>query len=548
MPNLCTEIQDRSPIHAPPDAAQRTHIRQLLRSHSTPPDELPSILSTLSKELQRYDADISSLEEMLDRLRNERAAFQAHYDNCQSLLAPIRRLPSETLVEIFDMCWGSFTPAFEELESVSIDTELKRLAHAPLLDLSQVCARWHAIVMGTPSLWATIELEGVLWESPLYLGRVQILLQTLLDRSANHLLAVSVADDTLHAPGPVFNLLARHSAQWRTATFRGSFTDLHHLSVATGNIPHLNSLDMHCLGGAADAATALKIFQVAPSLRNLELVASTETLSAFSNLPLEQLNNVRCYEEVGSMPLAAAAFASGLPPSTTFRLQIQRSDEFQQAESVFPAAPATSHIWLLVFEINTDFSSADTGQIVGKLIEAFTLPNLQGLGFVSPGTDHPTLPLLWPHSEFLSLSRRSSFHAQLRFFVLAQVLITEPELLECLSALPGLELLSITDQKHDLAGDVLIADTLLTRLTLTPHSPALVPGLRHFVCYSKLRFSDEFYLNFLVSRVSPSYRFECELFWFPGHERPLDPTVSRRIQTLCGERKLSFSFARGDKL
>ncbi|KAJ7476739.1 hypothetical protein FB451DRAFT_1004460, partial [Mycena latifolia] len=110
--------------------------------------------------------------------------------------APIRRLPSEILVETFAECWSSFTPEFDDLEgSRSISTELKRLAQSPLLTLSGVCARWYDIVMGTPSLWSTIELESTLWDNPLYLETVQKLLQTLLERSADHPLVVSVASD-----------------------------------------------------------------------------------------------------------------------------------------------------------------------------------------------------------------------------------------------------------------------------------------------------------------------------------------------------------------
>ncbi|KAJ7649027.1 hypothetical protein DFH06DRAFT_944798, partial [Mycena polygramma] len=116
-------------------------------------------------ELARCDIEIATLRERLDQLLVERAAIQADYIDCNSLLAPVRRLPSEILAEIFALCWDSFTPFMEDVDcdSVSLPTEIARLAHAPLLNLSRVCVRWHNIALGTPALWSRIELEAILW-------------------------------------------------------------------------------------------------------------------------------------------------------------------------------------------------------------------------------------------------------------------------------------------------------------------------------------------------------------------------------------------------
>ncbi|KAJ6555704.1 hypothetical protein DFH09DRAFT_1491975 [Mycena vulgaris] len=80
-----TALESSSPVQILPDEAQLARIHHLLRSRSQPPDHFPSILSTLSEELEGYDVEIADLQERLERLT--------------SLLAPIRRLPSETLVE-----------------------------------------------------------------------------------------------------------------------------------------------------------------------------------------------------------------------------------------------------------------------------------------------------------------------------------------------------------------------------------------------------------------------------------------------------------------
>ncbi|KAJ6532168.1 hypothetical protein DFH09DRAFT_1408826 [Mycena vulgaris] len=287
MPNLRLAGQNSSLVHALPDESQRAHILHLLRSHSQPPANLPSILSILSDELERYDVEMETLRERLSRLAAERVALKDHCDRYQSLLTPIRRLPSETLVEIFDLCGSSFLPGFESHPG-SLSIALARLSRSPLLALSRVCTRWHNIVMCTPSLWATIELDGLLWEDPLSLPKLQNLLRNPLLRSGNHPLVVSVGNEVEAAPGPVFNLLAQHSGRWRTATFMGDITDLHHLSVARGNIHRPESLKIHGWGDdAADAAIALEVFQIAPRSRTLELTGGPEIVKALYKLPIE---------------------------------------------------------------------------------------------------------------------------------------------------------------------------------------------------------------------------------------------------------------------
>ncbi|KAJ7687509.1 hypothetical protein B0H17DRAFT_1069806 [Mycena rosella] len=127
-------------------------VRELLRSHrQLPADQLSSVVSSLSDELLRYDEDITALEAQLARLVSERAVLRSLHTDCGSLLAPIRRLPSEILAEIFAL---NLPPSaiLDELEDGYQEGAFDVLAHSPLLAISQVCARWHAIAMGTPAL------------------------------------------------------------------------------------------------------------------------------------------------------------------------------------------------------------------------------------------------------------------------------------------------------------------------------------------------------------------------------------------------------------
>jgi hypothetical protein len=89
-----------------PNPSQIAELQNILRSNSLPP-ELSSIQTTISAaptELERYDWAINSVQNELNRLSSERRTLAFYTDGCRSALFPIRRVPVEVLVEIFDLC------------------------------------------------------------------------------------------------------------------------------------------------------------------------------------------------------------------------------------------------------------------------------------------------------------------------------------------------------------------------------------------------------------------------------------------------------------
>ncbi|KAJ6477936.1 hypothetical protein C8R47DRAFT_945993, partial [Mycena vitilis] len=94
-------------------------------------------------DLARYDDEIHVMQQALSQLISERQLLQQYNDGCRSLFAPVRRLPTEILTEIFALCHPT--------------TDTIRAAQSHLLPLAQVCWRWYETVIGTPRLWATIE-------------------------------------------------------------------------------------------------------------------------------------------------------------------------------------------------------------------------------------------------------------------------------------------------------------------------------------------------------------------------------------------------------
>ncbi|KAJ6569748.1 hypothetical protein DFH09DRAFT_1154705, partial [Mycena vulgaris] len=71
------------------DPAVEKQVLELLRSHT---------------RLAQYDTKLARLRTHVNSVVVRRAAPQAHCDNYGSLLVPIRKLPAETLVKIFELC------------------------------------------------------------------------------------------------------------------------------------------------------------------------------------------------------------------------------------------------------------------------------------------------------------------------------------------------------------------------------------------------------------------------------------------------------------
>ncbi|KAJ6535802.1 hypothetical protein DFH09DRAFT_931658, partial [Mycena vulgaris] len=124
-----------------------------MRSNCLPPEtsSFHAIIAEAPSELSRYDSEIERLEAALARVRSERASLESYTDGCRSLFSPVRRLPTELLADIFDMC---APPDTHELSDTTTPEE----------EVDRVCSRWHRIVMATPMLWSKIAADTDLWD------------------------------------------------------------------------------------------------------------------------------------------------------------------------------------------------------------------------------------------------------------------------------------------------------------------------------------------------------------------------------------------------
>ncbi|KAJ7653030.1 hypothetical protein B0H17DRAFT_397401 [Mycena rosella] len=408
-------------------------------------------------------------------------------------------------------------------------------------------SRWHTIVMGTPTLWDTVELNSVLWTAPdANPDRMMSLLHAFLQRGGKTLLklAVLMANDPPY--GPALELLADHSERWQTANFITSWPNgLRHLSAAKGRLFHLKMLSL------SGSPAPIDIFGVAPCLKEVAFLGVPGTVLECTKLPLQQLRSFQCGEfwGVGEMIGLGTSPTMSLMPRLTdayFTLHLSRFDPSETVITSAPVPPITCTISGFLINVADSFSPANIGPTLAAIVDSLTLPALSELAMDSE--EYPRLPLPWPHPQFLGLARRSSFDAHLLSLELYHSLITEVELLECLNALPALDRLGVSD--HQLGAGTtrhLITSTLFAALTSPgPTSPPPAPRLSAFQCRSLLQFDDTVFLSFLLSRVAGKTDddglFEIDISWLPGHQRDLDLHLLAQIDELQAAEALSFVF------
>ncbi|KAF7378324.1 F-box domain-containing protein [Mycena sanguinolenta] len=476
------------------DPHLRHFLQTLLRSHSPPPRGLSSsTVSVLAEDLEKYDAQIAQLKDDSDDigpLKSRRSALEAYYLECRGLLAPIRRIPSEILIEIFRLC-RSFEPdlSFSRAADRAF-CGMTHLAQESLLRIAHVCHFWHETVMGTPTLWSTVSLHASALSGTAQQCKTTVkLLEAVLQRSGSMPLTVKSYPFDGHGQRfkPALKLLASHCARWRTARILNSPFDFQYLSSIQNNLPLLTTLELYIGGASLDQLDLLAFVQ---NVKNLTVHGSIEF--AIAKLPLAGL---MAYNSVDLRPHEikwTVASLSRLSYPCAIVISIEISGYHPSGLGILHT---TSNIGRLGLRVNGFCSVASTLQILDDMFGVLTLPTVHDLIFAAQN------PLPWPHTQFIGLSIRSSFNTHLYSLNLHCVKIAQQQLIDCLYTLSALQRLYIADHFPK----PLVTDSLLMALARPPANSTityLVPHLRVLGCISELRFDDNIYLKFLVSRCT----------------------------------------------
>ncbi|KAJ7647964.1 hypothetical protein FB45DRAFT_998846 [Roridomyces roridus] len=518
-----------------PTATETTKLTEILRCTVLPTaeetDAFRGVSSDTAADLARYDAEIASLQSLLGRLKSERELLHAHTNRCRSVLSPIRGLPAELLVEIFDMC----TPPCANLigDNDTVDMEIERLAKTHLLQLSAVCYRWYQTVMGSPKLWAVVVTDADLWNeidvpTEHLLGRLELSLK----RGANAPLVMQLAlpeDEDLESS--ILELVSQHAHRWRDVYLWIQPSSIALLAKIRGNLPRLESFSLSA-STFDPYPPGPAVFDLAPRLKNFTLTGWPLRLP---EIPWAQLLDVKFLSNQASDITSGLDILSLLQRGAEYRMDLDCA--IVSLDNVV-SKPIVSHLstFTVVFQVVIDGSFSQS--IFRNLMESVTMPSLRGLYICRDPTGPPSF---WPHAAFLSFAKRSSLNTHLTDLEI-QVEIQDRELIECLELIPLLGRLVLWDCGDD-NGNAVLTDFLLDRLACTEGQPNLVPRLEYCYFRTILRFSDESLDGFIRFRVGcqEEKAFEIDFTLRPTRERAFTPEFLGQMEQLQKCRKLFFT-------
>ncbi|KAF7363196.1 hypothetical protein MVEN_00672200 [Mycena venus] len=510
-----------------PDAADIARLDEILRSNAVAP-ETPSLQRMVSAgpiELGRYDSEIERLHKELDRLTSERHTLASYADRCRSVFAPIRRIPTELLAEIFEMC--SAAVLIQLSGGTTPHEEPASLSMRHLLQLSQVSSLWHSIVINTPKLWSTILVDTCSWDECTVPPEVLLsLLQSSLNRGGNHPLTIEVISIPPHEE-LVLELLSRHASRWRDVFFAGAdIESAKYLTAAKGNLGQLQTLDLSVNWPGVD------ILQVAPQLTD---VTFRGEVAGVPNLPWAQ---IRRFVYVGEDWASQANCLSLLMRATNVETASFAMD--LTAVSVEdPWQSVSSNLKSVILELADNPIHAK--ETVCRVLDTLTFPSLQSFSFWAR-TATGVAPVL-PSQHFMTFADRSSFHIHLTRLQICAI-ITDKELLRCLSVLPQLRDLTVSDctspEEHTVITDALLQG-------LMDDTSLLVPRLNFLHLTSLLGFADSIYVDLLLTRAHGIAYFKAELWWLPARQREASSDMLNQLANLVSNRSLLFDFESGPR-
>ncbi|KAJ6481893.1 hypothetical protein C8R45DRAFT_1100296 [Mycena sanguinolenta] len=531
--------------HLLPSSSQISLLHDTLHSIWLPPNSVLSMFQSVvdqsALELERYDIEIERLEETLARVKSDRSLLKSYSNGCRTVFSPIRRLPTELLIEVFDLCCppgqhilSSSTSKTEELE------EHDRIAKSYLLQLSQVCSRWHGIAMGTPRLWSSIACDSWAWDYSLnYWKNLLGLIESSFERSGECPLNLQIAVLPRHpAEQHIIKLIARYSRRWKNVCLWLDPREMKHLLSAKGHFPLLENLTINC-AESVGSQHAIDVFSVAPRLKTV----ACKGWSTVPVLPWGQLLRVKfdsgLFNEIplDGLPLLAA--------HTCCELNIEVNRLLMKA--IKKSTSITSKISTLLFSITYTYYidhslKRSSRKVLATVFDCLTLPRLTSLRFIQQPNNPPPL---WNQTCFLHFISRSMLGTTLAELEVYAI-IEDKELLECLLHLPFLENLRLWDcEDGELEGDHgVITDTLLTQLA---HDINIVPRLGHLVLMSTIDFIDDYLWKLVTSRIhlrhsrSENEPFVMMVSYLPRRQGELSPQFLARLSELEKSGDLVFS-------
>jgi hypothetical protein len=375
---------------------------------------------------------------------------------------PIHRLPTETLLEIFQFCMA----AGGEIMTLDFEPgELRCFGGASiLLHLCEICQRWRDTALSSPTLWRTIDLNDS--------GRAEkCIIRSQLCSLYGH----------FHKPSDtLFGVISRHIHRWQ------------HLSVGMNNSQEIlvrvdttaDLLQSVAIGGSI-SSTGFQwlnsIFEHAPHLRTLSL-SQVEGGYDLLNIPWSHLTRLQI-----SGWLRESAVYDILSSGTQLR-DCSIDGIIDDNED--------GHAQLLVPFSNAQLERLSLSAMIdlSEFFDSFSAPHLREF-FLRTRPDEEGMMTPWPHPQMLSLFSRLT---ELRTLTLIDTFIEEVELIDilqaCSSTLTWIRIVTPS------GAPACIGDTLLQFLTIVEGSPILCPKLTWIHFNGGMQFREGLLADMAASR------------------------------------------------
>ncbi|KZP21303.1 hypothetical protein FIBSPDRAFT_1044251 [Athelia psychrophila] len=505
-PSLTSELKaamDRAASSPYPEPVDPT----LLRSHSIASPlsialsqiAIPSLKSQLD-HIESVDACAKELLEYLGLIRQhyrrERRRVLRGLRDHQSIVAPIRRVPDDVLLEIFSafMCNGGYSYQPDPIT------------------LTSVCSRWRALAHSTPRLWSQITI----FMTPLNHLSMGNLIHHYTSLSATRPLQLSLTpkDDMSSAPAVESQLDADHTVpdvdsddvfaealaasatRWRVITVTPSTLEFLFMQGDHLDVPMLETLEIDC---NSDESWGNHVYDItAPRLRRL-ICLSYEPFIPME-LPWDQI------EEMDGFSVPFEDFVTFLGRSP--KLLRWRSLCLSHTDFEVPNNSFNTFKHQLIRSIDVEMETREELETLFTHFQFTSLVELRVKGWCR-------IPPIWSQHHFSTFLSNSS--CVLQRLALDGFVVSKGDLPLILASVPSVSEFQFAESHQVYAEAEAIFDTrIVERLTIN-HQPSsnsdsnstLLPRLRILSLMGGLRFNTRVFNAMIKSRTLHTRDLPC---------------------------------------
>ncbi|KAF9060814.1 hypothetical protein BDP27DRAFT_394175 [Rhodocollybia butyracea] len=535
-----------------------TSMRKYLRLEGAISDyqtkDVVRTLDDIQSDIADYSTEISRLEARILTL-NVKRNFLEHYAEPVglSILAPIRKLPSEILSEIFAQC-GSYGNSIARKKSFDMSRQ-------PAWAVSSTCSRWRRIALSCKPLWSNIRLDlhGTHVASSKAEYFAVLALNRCLHLSHPHPLTLrtksSLSDVTQTGMSLVRSLIL-HADRWQDLTIVNNESQVEVLPPdirSSIQLPALQTLSIE----TPHTMLGLQAFERAPKLRHFTLDGRLPNPPV--PFPWSQLTSIN-FQYFHGPVFAALGACSNLKSLTINADHSERDSPSRNSTSLPVKLPSLRYLEIAAAGNATtvDYDS------LTLIFTSLTLPSLAELMVYN--YDNDRFLGKWPQRDFETFVRRSQ--CEITSLHLDEMPLSDTQALSLLRALPTICTLTIEDSRLMLKNDkqVTITSTLVEALGVfngirnpfeTRGVEVLLPNLESLVLRSRSTPStdlldDKILVDMIKSRWVPDTTFasiakvkclkSCSITYVSG-ERKIDSSAEKTLDCLVDD-GLQFSWER----